>query len=178
MKTVTVDCSEGHIDWSSPGGAVRINLQSYSKAAAFEACFIAKSYFSTIKISKEDESIDQLIQLVKLDNASHAMKRELCFESSQKPVVIYIEAEVGDWQAKTIGHFDLDYDIRRIFPKVKKLHVDDMEGKNIVIELRGKSFWIIALSYTIVHRGLLMISKPTVNFEVGKFQLNLSSIST
>ena len=128
VRTVTADCSEGHVDWSSPSGAVRINLQSYSKAAAFEACFTAKSYFSTVKISLEDESTDSLRELVRLDNSSHVMRRELCFQSNRKPVVLYVEAQVGDWQAKTIGHFDLDYDIRRIFPKVKTIQVDEMEG--------------------------------------------------
>ena len=100
-----------------------------------EACFLAKSNFTTAKISLEKDSerrdsSNPFETLVTLNSDNPDIENEICLRSSYDTVILYIEAD-RDLNSYTIGHVEIEYSIDTQ-EKSTPSSQDPEEGKNLL----------------------------------------------
>ena len=132
-------CKEGLISWRSPYGAIQLTLgASVYHPNGVEACFLAKSNFTTAKISLESnsenkDSSDPLETLVTLNEDNPEIVNEVCLRSSHETVTLYIEAD-RDLNSYTIGHVEIEYSLD--MPEKSTSLSQDPEEGNIFYNLK------------------------------------------
>ncbi|KAK2156288.1 hypothetical protein LSH36_217g05099 [Paralvinella palmiformis] len=117
VHDVSGRCAEGHIQWRTPFGALRISLQPKIQRkselnATFEACILSSAYHTTVKFSLDDPETG-LQPLAVLSSGLPRMSGELCFRSSGGPVVLYVESELLR-ESVALSLVQVDYDIRHL----------------------------------------------------------------
>ena len=122
------------MSWRSPYGAIRLSLGvGGHHPNGVEACFSAKSNFTTAKISLEREkdhnhkNSNPLKTLVTLDSENPDTVNEVCVRSSHDTVNFYIEAD-HDLNSYTIGQVDVEYSVDAV-EKSSLSSQDSEEGK-------------------------------------------------
>ena len=128
VHNVHARCSEGHIEWHAPFGAVRISFTpSLDQGRPFEACFLASVSAVPAKISIEKS--DSLQHLILLNRTMERMRRELCFRSMGDTVTLYVEAD-SRADPVSVGVVKIDYDLQKLpsWPGIGAPY-DDMEGE-------------------------------------------------
>lgn len=115
---VTVDCSEGHITWKEPYGALQITL-TLGRKSPFKACFLASSIYTKAKISLEQSN--KLQTLTVLNSTRTNMSKEMCFDALDS-VRLFVETEYS--QNSVLGKLHIDYSIEKVY---NKLNVDSMQ---------------------------------------------------
>lgn len=115
-----MDCSEGHITWKEPYGALQITL-TLGRKSPFKACFLASSIYTKAKISLEQSN--KLQTLTVLNSTRTNMSKEMCFDASDS-VRLFVETEYS--QNSVLGKLHIDYSIEKVY---NKLNVDSMQGK-------------------------------------------------
>ena len=110
-----------------------------------EACFLAKSNFTTAKISLEldnenKDSSDPLKTLVTLNEDNPEIVNEICLRSSHDTVTLYIEAD-RDLNSYTIGHVKIEYSLD--MPEKSTSSSQDPEEGNTFYNLKYIGFLFI-----------------------------------
>lgn len=113
-------CKEGHVEWSNPYGALRVEIRP-GYPGDFKGCVLINSEYTRVKVSQETRTGLKHLQTVQ------GVSKEICLTATSAPIMLYIElVPESSVVFRGVPRVFIDYDIERLH---SKLYFDPLEGK-------------------------------------------------